>query len=69
MKFSAGSGNYLKETFSRLMMVINNNKTGDGVHIWWWEGHLLLEEFVALQIYSVNSDPNITGPLTHRAIY
>ena len=44
-------------------MMAVNNKTGD---IWRLEGHLLLEEFVALQIYSVNSDPNITGPLTHR---
>ena len=29
---------------------------------------MLLEQIVALQIYSVNSDPNITGPLKHRAI-
>ena len=25
--------------------------------------------FVAIQIYSVNIDPNITGPLTNMAIY
>ena len=42
--------------------MVVNNKTGNGVNIWWSEGHLLLEQIVALQIYSVNSDPNITGP-------
>ena len=48
--------------------MVVNNKTGNGVNIWWSEGHLLLEQIVALQIYSVNSDPNIMGPLTHSAI-